>query len=78
MIRRSTFLAALMLLPLTAAAPASHAFAQEAIMLETIGAVRMLPPHEVDRMKDDATTRQPPHEIARTKAPQRSSAAVVD
>ena len=52
------FLAALLLTAPMAIAPLSPASAQEAIMLETLGAVRMAPPEEVKRMTDEALRRQ--------------------
>ena len=55
MITRNTLLAAMMVLPLAAAIHVSDAVAQEAITLETIGAVRMASPDDVKRMNDEAS-----------------------
>lgn len=73
MTRRNILLATLMLLPLTAA-PASHALAQEAIMLETVGAVRMASPAEVKAMNDEAARQQQQQQTAQpAPAPQRQA-----
>ena len=72
---RNTLLATLALMPLTAAAPASHAIAQDAIMLETVGAVRMASPAEIRAMNDEAARQKQQHTAQ--PAPLRQRQAVV-
>ena len=51
---RITRLVPIVIMAFAGAAVASQAIAQEAIMLETIGAVRMASPNDVRRMNDEA------------------------
>ncbi len=69
MFRRNTLFATFTIL--MAAAPASYAVAQEAITLETVGAVRMASPEEVKRMNDVAAHQQQTTQPA--PAPQRQA-----
>ena len=74
-----SFIAGLVLSGSLTASPfaATHAVAQEAIMLETIGAVRMARPEEVERKNHAATVIQQRGAAPTTAAPDRH-AAVVD
>ena len=75
MVRRNTLMLSAGALVALSLAAAPMAVAQEAIMLETIGAVRMVPPQEMQPAKEKAATQRPTREAQPVALPQHAGIA---